>query len=183
MKEKRKKQSSDSEKTEKFNKLMSEIASGSKSALKHFYKEYGKLIYIAAYSVFRNKPQSDEVVNDILLKIWRLSANIKDVYNPEGWLYKITTNAAKDKLRNDKYCELEDNLSYIDNNFAKIESKDSFYSMISSLDDFEQQIMQLRFIDDFTFKEIAEILERPLSSITSTYYGALKKLEKNIKIK
>lgn len=167
-------------KAEKFNNLMRGIAHGSKGVLKRFYKSYGRLIYIAAYSVTRNAALADEVVNDVLLKIWRLSPNVRDIQNPEGWIYKVALNAAKDKSGG-TYAALNDDLAYTDSGFLKVEADDSFYSMIACLDSQDKQIMQLRFIGGYSFKEIAAILGSPVSSVTSAYYRALEKIKKNLK--
>lgn len=162
-----------------FNKLIKKISRKDEKSLEELYELYCKLIYTTALTVSKSSFKADEIVDDILVKIWRLANNLPNIENPEGWLYQITANCAKDKLKADKkYDEIYD----LFENDAQIEiniEDEDFYKLISELNEVEQEIMIFKFIEDMTFEMIAKEMNKPLSSISSTYYRALDKLNKN----
>ena len=44
----------------------------------------------------------------------------------------------------------------------------------------QQRVFQMKYFDDLSFREISEILEVPESTLKSTYYSAVKIIEKKI---
>lgn len=165
-----------------FKKLISRIGNKEKSALEEFYNLYGRLIQSAAMVTTKDTFLADEVVNDILLKIWQQAPNIEGIMRPRSWLYTITANHAKNLIKKTKeYVNIFDtdipiNLKETD----EILEKSVFIYRLRNLNEKEKQIMIFRFIEDMTFKEIAYEMKESLGNITVTYYRALEKIRKNL---
>ena len=124
---------------------------------------------------------SDEVVNDVLLKIWKLSSTTQlEIDNPEGWLYKISVNTAK-KKKEEANLPLNEYIVGSRNEVEKFIEEDLFYSYLEGLTEDEQFVLIARFIQGMKFEEIAEILEMPLSTLTTKYYRALNKIKQKMK--
>ena len=158
-----------------FNRLIGKIAVKDEKALEALYDIYGKLIYVTAMTVTKSTFKADEIVDDVLVKIWKNADKLPKIKNPEGWLYSMTVNCAKDKIKCEKqYVELFD---LQEDGSVGDYPEDDFYNKISTLDETEQEIMILKFVDDLTFKKIAKAMGKPLSTITSVYYHALEKLK------
>ena len=158
-----------------FNRLIGKIAVKDEKALEALYDIYGKLIYVTAMTVTESTFKADEIVDDVLVKIWKNADKLPKIKNPEGWLYSITVNCAKDKIKCEKqYVELFD---LQEDGSVGDYPEDDFYNKISTLNETEQEIMILKFVDDLTFKKIAKAMGKPLSTITSVYYRALEKLK------
>lgn len=81
----------DSEKRrEDFRRIIQKIAEGNaKEGLKEFYDLYGRLVYITAKSYGKTDEMADEVVNDVLFKIWFKADKIKGVDNLEGFILQF----------------------------------------------------------------------------------------------
>ena len=62
-----------------------------------------------------------------------------------------------------------------------IESGISFDEAIAELTDSEKEIVNLHIGLELTFKEISEILRKPLGSVTWKYSRAISKLKKTVK--
>ena len=158
-----------------FNRLIGKIAVKDEKALEALYDIYGKLIYVTAMTVTKSTFKADEIVDDVLVKIWKNADKLPKIKNPEGWLYSITVNCAKDKIKCEKqYVELFD---LQEDGSVGDYPEDDFYNKISTLNETEQEIMIMKFVDDLTFKKIAKAMGKPLSTITSVYYRALEKLK------
>lgn len=80
-----------------FHKLIKEIAQGKKESLEKFYSSYGRLIYSVTVLVSKSKYLADEIVDDVLVKIWQISSSLENIKNPNGWIYSVTANFAKKK--------------------------------------------------------------------------------------
>lgn len=164
-----------------FNSLVEKIAQGDNNALENFYTIYGKLIYSVALSVSKSSYLAEEIVNDILVKICQLAPTLYKINNPIGWLYSITSNLAKDRIKTEKPIIRIYDIPQNDNNIDRVFAKDSFYYYIALLTEDEQQIMILRFIQDLSFKMISKEINKSLSTVSSTYYRAIDKLKNIIK--
>ena len=161
---------------EEFNQLLRGIARQKKHALETFYSIYGKMIYAVAFSVCRSSASADEVVDDVLVKIWKLASTLPAIENPEGWLYTVAANTAKNKLT-ERELPLDEDCHPAPDPFDKILEQDAFFRRIGVLDETDRAIMIYRFVRDMQFAEIAAAMDLPLGTLTSRYYRALEKLK------
>lgn len=173
---------SNNDSRKKFQKLVNQIALEKKHALEKFNSVYGKLIYFAAYSVCTSKDIADEVLNDVLVKIWIMSPSIEYMENPEGWLYTIAVNEARNKRKKIKReCTLViDDIIDEHDRMENILAEDSFLSLISDLSSEEQDIFIYRFVRDLKFAEIAKLLGKSVGFISAKFYRALNKVKKKL---
>ncbi len=161
----------------KFHKLLREIQRNPHAGLKSFYEEYGAFIQATAQTVCRAMDKTCEVVNDVLVKIWKNAGIKQEICNPKGWIYTITVNTAKDAMRQKYTLPLSDTLAAEDDGVRQFLDEDCFYRMIQDLSETEQEILIHKFILHSTFQEIAEDTNRPLTTVSSVYYRALDKLK------
>ena len=129
---------------------------------------------ITARTICRSLEQADAVINVVLVKVWQLAQEDVNIDNPEGWVYIITANTAKDTLKEKTFLPLYDTIADERDEISKLISEDAFYSMISILTEEEQTLM----IEKLTFREIAEETGRNINAISAVYYRALEKVKK-----
>ena len=162
-----------------FEKIIKKIIDNAEIGLKEFYEKYGRLIQITAQT-FCEKDTANEVVNDVLIKVWKNARKIKNIENPEGWIYTITVNTIKSTFKRKHTFPLNENMMSDKNIINDVIEKDAFDTLIKNCTETERYIMIHKFISKCTFQEIAEELQMPLSTITTTYHRSLKKIEKEI---
>lgn len=163
-----------------FNKLLRRISKDPEKGLNEFYQVYGRLIFRTAKNICGSYDMANDVVNQVLVKIWKLTERQPKIKNPNGFIYVITSNCAKDCLKERREVELNEAISVGEDNIQELLDQDAFESQISFLPEYERSIMIRRFASRQTFKEIAETDGKPLSTITTTYYRCLEKIERNI---
>lgn len=161
-----------------FHKIIKLVNKNSQEGLHKFYETYGKFIKITAKNYGCNDADADSVVNKVLVKIWQKASMLNDIENPEGWIYIVAKNCAKDELNVTWNLELNESICKSEDCFEEIFSRDSFEYMISCLKDEEKSIISMKFTKRSSFKEIADCFEKPIATITSIYYRALRKVEK-----
>ena len=164
-----------------FNDTLKKVAE-EKNGIEEFYELYGGFIYETAKLICRDTYTAKSVLNQVLTKVWKLSKAVTEVKNPEGFLYRITVNTEKDSLKERRLQPFAENIVIEENDFQKILDDDEFYCLIKGLTESLQELMSYKFIQNMTFEEIAETMDKPVSTITSLYYRGLKKIKENLKI-
>lgn len=162
---------------QEFAEVMNKIIKNPEIGLQEFYQKYGRLMQITAQA-FCEKDIVNEVVNDVLIKVWKNARKIKDIKNPEGWIYTITANTAKSTFKRKHTFPLNENMMSDKNIINDVIEQDAFDMLIKNCTETERYIMIHKFVSKYTFQEIAEEIKKPLATVTSIYYRALKKIEK-----
>ncbi|WPQ64542.1 sigma-70 family RNA polymerase sigma factor [Chitinophaga sancti] len=75
------------------------IAAGDQTAFAVLVSQYSKVVYSVAYRLTRSVPLSEEIVQDVFLKIWLKRAMLVDVVNFPAFLYTVSTNIIYSTLR------------------------------------------------------------------------------------
>jgi RNA polymerase sigma-70 factor (ECF subfamily) len=83
--------------------LLRRLKSGDEGALGELADVYGGKIYQLAFRYLRNKEDSEEVVQDVLYKVYRKVDAFRGDAALSSWIYRITFNTAMSRLRTAKY--------------------------------------------------------------------------------
>lgn len=162
--------------------FISEIRKNEKRGLAAFYEHYKNMIFRIALSICRSYSVAEEVLDDVLCKVWKRARGSEKKEVSEGWLYVITINSSKSKMKQgNKVLPLSDTMPEQESasEIEKMIAKNAFLSMLEGLTDEELCIIVGKFSLSKTFNELSEDLERPISTISTIYYNALKKIKKN----
>ena len=159
--------------------LFYKLKNKEKNAYEELYKNYSSLIYRIAFSILKNKDNSEDVMQNVFLKISNLSEEKLPNNYEASWLYTVTKNEAISYLRKNKETiQIEE---VIENGQEKeideMLQKDSYEKMISSLDKIEKQIVSLKVDIGLSFKEIACLLHIPMGTVQWKYYKSLNSLK------
>jgi len=166
-----------------FSEILQEIKINPEQGLKKFYQNYGKIIRITAKSVCPSPDIADGVINGVLIKVWRFSASHKTVDNPNGWVYTVTLNTAKDALKEKRFNYLSEDYADPKDSISELIGEDYFAYMISLLSEEERRLMIAKFIEKLTFKEIAKDFNKNINTVSTIYYRALEKIRKELEAK
>ena len=82
---------------------IAEIALGNKNALERVYHEYGRMILSVAYQITGDPGDAEDVLQDTMVRILRLSHTYKKGTNPKAWVLKVARNSAVDKIKAKKH--------------------------------------------------------------------------------
>lgn len=156
------------------------MAENKKNALDEFYQIYGKIIFAIAISVCKRQNEADEVVNDVLVKVWNSATDLHNIKKPKAWLYRVTFNFAINKIKSRQDYKIIVDKPTEEYGYEKVIDRLTFYDIISNLNETEQQILSFKLVNDLTFADIAEIIGKPINTVAYKYYRALKKLKRQL---
>ncbi len=156
------------------------------------YLKYSDKIYRYVYLNTNDPYLSEDITSETFLRIWKNRKKIKPDFM-QALLYKTAKNIIIDNYRkhgNAKKVSLEEIVkkglepSYDEDLIEKITSNDNIKKIndaIKLLPENLKEVVILRFINDLSAKEAAEILETTEVNIRVLQYRALKKLKEIIK--
>jgi len=152
------------------------IANKNEKEFNQFYEKYHLLVYRIAFSILKNKEDSEDIKQQVLLKIWKMEKEKLPTSNEASWLYTLTKNEALNHLRSHKKEIDIDDIYYIADEKQELDDiidKDSYNKMIAKLNQQEQEIVCLKILSKLSFKEIAQILHMPIGTVQWKYYKSL----------
>ena len=154
-----------------------------------FYDQQAPRIYRFVYLKVNSHQDSEDLTSEAFFKFWQNLTNTDDkIDNPRALLYRIANNLVIDFYRKKSRTELV--VDPEDSNLAKIKDKTDLSKQIkldSDINEVRKALNQLkgdyqniilwRYLDDFSVKEIAQIMEKPEGTIRVLAHRALKMLK------
>ena len=160
--------------------IFEDLKQNKEKSFNELYEKYNKLIYCIAFSILKNKENSEDIVQIVFTKIYKLEKEKLPTSNEASWLYSLTKNEALNYIRKQKNDISLDDIDYIayeDREFEKIIDKDTYNRMMEKLDKEEREIVSLKILADMKFKDIAKLLNMPIGTVQWKYYTALHSLK------
>lgn len=167
-------------KYENLHEIFQKIISGDETAIEELYKNYKSLVMNIAFSIVKNRDSSEEISQIVFMKIIKLDKSKLPTTNESSWIYAVTKNQTIEYLRKQhNEIDIDDiyDMPNTQNEIDEIIDIDDFNRIIKCLDEKEKEIVSLKIISNFTFKEIAEILNMPIGTVQWRYYKAVHTLK------
>lgn len=79
--------------------LLQKIAAGDEHAFSLFYYKYNKTIFLFAYRILDDELHAEELMQEVMLKVWMLGDELSSVNNIESYLRVMCRNRCYNKLR------------------------------------------------------------------------------------
>lgn len=166
--------------------LLKKAQDGNEKAFLELFSKYENQMYRIAFLHVKNENDALDVMQEVAYRTFK---NIKTVKNAEyfkTWLTRITMNCAVDHIRkNSKIIQLE--TDYLEEAGEVSESYErevllraDLEELLEVLDSEEKNLILLKYYYEYSFQEISEILKRPLGTVKSILYRALKKLREEV---
>lgn len=156
--------------------LFIEIKHNNKIAFEKLYNRYNKLVYGVAFSILKNKEDSEDIVQTVFTKIYSLDKNKLPNTNEASWLYSITKNETINFLKKkDNNVNLDDiyEIENTDNDINRIIDQDGYNRLISKLNNKEKEIISLKVLAELSFEEIGKVLNLPTGTVKWKYYKSI----------
>jgi RNA polymerase sigma factor (sigma-70 family) len=127
------------------------------------HSQYRKL-YMIAIRIVRNKPEAEDAVQEVFLKMWTMGDKLDEYNDIEAVVVTMLKNKCIDVVRRRKYNEgeevgttalnFEGPVSPLDQ-MVSGETKDLIRKIILGLPEHYRELVQLREIDGLSYEEIA----------------------------
>lgn len=141
-----------------------------------FVRKYSDMVYRVAYSYTRSHPDSEDIMQDTLLKLYQCDKRFRDDEHVKAWLIRVTINKAKDMLRAAKRNptdELRENAG------TPATDGDLDRAMASLREDY-RAVVYLHYYEGYGVKEIAKLMRITESNVKIRLKRARDKLKEHL---
>ncbi|HNX59350.1 MAG TPA: RNA polymerase sigma factor [Spirochaetota bacterium] len=154
------------------------------------YREYGRKIY--AYLLLKTRGNADlanDILHDTFCSAIESAGNIKNDANLGGWLFCIAQRRLVDQIRRNtlqsNFINLHTQEDLIENDIEKElldrEKKILINTAIEDLSDEYRKILSLKYFENRSQREIAEIMEKSEGAVESMLFRARQALKNILK--
>ncbi len=168
-----------------FNELdvIAKVKEGNASEFEKIITKYTKMVYSLSYRLIRNGDEARDLTQDVFLRAFRFIGKYNPEFKMSTWLSRITFNLYKDRFKNKQvpiaqnFYNEEDGRDYEeqfidksagpDERVEKSLKNETITAIINSIPLNYKTVLVLYFWGDYSYEEIADILEVPLGTVKS----------------
>ena len=156
------------------------------AALTHLISKYQQRLYWHIRKIVISHDDSDDVLQNTFIKIWKGLENFKEESQLFTWLYRIATNEAltllrqKQKMQTSSIHPIEYELSKnleSDEYFTGDEIQLKLQQAILTLPEKQRLVFNMRYYDETPYEEMSQILDTSVGALKASYHIAAKKIE------
>lgn len=151
-----------------------------KLGIEELYKNYSKLVFGVIYSILKNTDETEDVLQNVFIKLFRLDNEKLPTKSHLSWLYSVAKNETINYIKKHSKEKCFENLYEISDKDTEIEKaldKEYFNNLIKNLPKKQQEILSLKIVSNLSFKEIANILNMKISTVQWHYYKSLNTIK------
>lgn len=171
-------------------KLIKEAIAGISASFGSLYDHYQPIVYRFIYLKVSHREEAEDLTHQVFLSAWQNISEFKIKKDASfiGWLYQISRNKVIDHYRTKKpTTDIDAIVDPPETGKSNEETADFRIKIkivkraIPLLNEIEQDVVIMRFVEDLTSKEMAEILKKSEGSIRLIQHRAIKKLKDILK--
>jgi len=169
--------------------LVIRLKNNDKIAFEKIFNKYSERIYYFSYRYLKNKEESEEITQEVFVRLWNRRFDLKPELSFNSYLFMITKNAVIDLLRKrQKETSIDENYKIFNNDQEsqpddKLEYKELNKVVESSIEELpfkRKQIFLMSREKGFTYKQIAAKLNISIKTVESHMRLALRQLKESI---
>ena len=148
-------------------------AEGDDRAFEHLFMRYNEAILHLFEQRLDNKDLADDLLQETFIKVYLHLADYSESYTFGQWVYTIARNTLVDHLRrragdvsiDEKFIAPMATTPSPEESVIINQRTAHFEASLNEIPEDYRQIIEMRFLDEYTYEEIAEKLGRPLNTI------------------
>ncbi|MCS6820792.1 MAG: RNA polymerase sigma factor [Microscillaceae bacterium] len=155
-------------------------------AFESLIQKYQQKVYWHIRKMVIDHNDTDDLVQEVFIKIWKHLDSFKREAKLYTWIYKIATNECLrwlEKKRKKNWIligeanrELKQKIDS-GNHISGDEIQLKLQKALLTLPDKQRLVFNMKYFDDMTYEEIAEILGTSVGALKASYHLAVKKIE------
>ena len=169
--------------------LVQRWRSGDSDAFEALFRQYEKLVFRTAYLITGDAENAKDVMQEVFVAVWKW----RHTYDPirgqfTTWLHRITVNKCSKKQvkhqltflsleeAEEKGFQPESRSELPEELMISKEEYDGLMRALSALDNAHRSVVVLRYFNELSCEEVAQVVDIPLGTVKSRLHYALKSL-------
>ncbi len=166
--------------------LVRKFIDGDETSFNRIVNKYQKKIYWQARRMSGNHLDADDIVQDVLISMYKNLKNFEFRSSLFTWIYKITYTRTLNHIRKRKSREhfsIEDtNVRKVTQNYdivKNVEDREKVHrveSYLAKLPQKQREVFIMRNFDELSYEEISEITGTSIGALKANYFHSVKKI-------
>ena len=162
--------------------LVNALKDGNTWALEALFEQYHVKVFNFCYTYLKSKEETEEVVQDVFVKVWTYRQQIKSELSLNGLIFKIAKNLTLNKIRDYKHKQevpLDNVVSPTNCTEETIfykELEQELLKAIETLPPKRKQVFTLSRFNGLSNKEISEEMQISVNTVEGQMRKAIKHL-------
>ena len=177
--------------------LVSKSKQGDKAAFEELVKKFSRYVYTTAFFILRDTHEAEDVSQEVFVKVYLSIKGFRGLSSFKTWIRKLTVNTCIDKLRlrsktKDRKVSLDKMTEEyevvftkfsqnLEKNFFNKETVKEVLKNIVNLDENYRIPLILRDLQDYSYREISELIGKPIGTVKTNIHRARKMIKEKIK--
>ncbi len=149
-------------------------------------RKYQERIYWHIRKMVINHDDSDDLVQEVFIKVWKYLGNFRGDSQLYTWIYRIATNECLSFLAKKKkrfflpIVDVEKELAnHIDDgtHISGNEIQLKLQKALLKLPDKQRLVFNMKYFDEMKYEQISEITKTSVGALKASYHHAVKKIE------
>lgn len=154
-------------------------------------REYQERIYWHVRKMVIDHDDSDDLVQDIFIKVWKNLDKFREDSKLYTWIYRIATNECLNflnKKKNKFFLPINDVAEELStkidsgSHISGDEIQMKLQKALLKLPNKQRLVFNMKYFDEMKFTDISEITGTSVGALKASYHIAVKKIEENLKI-
>ncbi|MDO7905492.1 sigma-70 family RNA polymerase sigma factor [Paenibacillus sp. JX-17] len=164
--------------------LIRAAQSGDRDALITLLREIEDHVYKTAYYILNNEHDALDAAQEALIRVYTKINSYEEKAQFKTWVQRIVTNICIDKFRRTKPSVSMDEHEMVFHDTQNVEHEvltaymaQDVQEAINRLPEHHRTVIVLRYLQDFSYNEIADCLNLPLNTVKSYLFRARQQLQ------
>jgi RNA polymerase sigma-70 factor (ECF subfamily) len=171
--------------------LIQRAQKGDHEAFAGLVSEHQRYVYNLALRVLKNEEEALDLAQETFVRAWTALPNFRGQSRFRTWLYRIATNLCYNRLPNlrrslnelgdEAIAELPEREIHFDNPAHGLESRELrtyLHQAMDQLDENYRLLISLRYQNELSYEEIANLLNLPLGTVKTGLFRARQQLRR-----
>lgn len=152
-------------------------------------KKFQERIYWQIRKIAKNHQDSEDIMQNVFLKVWKGLAKFREDSNLYTWIYRITFNETHTFLAKENKKKtvdidpplFENSISIEGIAYSGEEIESILMKALETIPEKQRLVFELKYFQDLKFQEVSELTGTSVGGLKASYHLAVKKIEAYLK--
>lgn len=166
--------------------LLAEAAQGDQRAFAELVRRHFPAVYRVTWRMTKGAADTEDIVQEAFLKLWRNPAQVRDAQALRGWLMRVASNAVIDGARRMKPQELDslpepaDPAPGAGEQIDRTKAAEEIHRAVSDLPDRQRLALAMVHFEGMSNIEAAEVMEVSVDALESLLARGRRALKQSL---
>ncbi len=171
--------------------LIEQVSAGNQKAFSEIVRRYERRVFFVVKKMLNDDDESSDATQEVFIKLHDSLKKFRGDANLYTYIYRIATNVAISYLRKRKVRsvvrldEVVTNMLSGGNEPQRESDQEELRKLVAdavaALPAQQKQVFVLRFYEELSYEEIAQVMHRSMGAMKANYFHAMKKIGEYLK--